>query len=78
MIPASGKVSFPSFDSAFLESWELVSDSESEELLKSIFSKAVEEGAMMEGKMIPSPSSGPKKGTAVSAKGSPACQGPDD
>lgn len=41
-----------------LEPWQgrSVSDSESEELLKSTLS-AVEDGAMMDGRMMPSPSS---------------------
>lgn len=57
MIPARGSVSLPSLDSACLASWGPISDSESELLLKSTLSEAAEEGAMMEGKMIPSPSS---------------------
>lgn len=61
MIPASGSVRLLSWpgppDPRGVRS---VSDSESEELLNSTFSVS-EEGAIMEGRIIPSPSSGTVK-----------------
>lgn len=57
MMPARGSVSL-SGGPKTPEPWQgrSVSDSESEELLKSTLS-AVEDGAIIEGKMMPSPSS---------------------
>lgn len=57
MMPASGRLSL-SGGPPDPEPWHgrSVSDSESEELLKSTLSP-VEDGAMMEGRMMPSPSS---------------------
>jgi len=57
MMPARGRLSMSGAPPT-PEPWQgrSVSDSESEELLKSTLS-AVEDGAIMEGRMIPSPSS---------------------
>lgn len=61
MMPARGRLSW-SGGPPDPKPWQgrSVSDSESDELLKSTFS-VIEDGAIIEGKMMPSPSSGAKK-----------------